>query len=151
MVGSRILRVSRRVTDESQVNGKTVRRVSRQVHSSHRRSGEVYTRGHARAASGALELVYDNYNALVIEASPDRTGRRAIFSIVLYPRWVRCSFSTARGLPDPHGLLKGKGKVVRHIVLDNACRSGQASGPACPWTRRRAERTPLNGEEQLGW
>lgn len=65
----------------------------------------------------ALELVYDNYNALAIGYSPTETASDAIFSIALYPRWVSLFFLQAKGLPDPGRLLKGSGAVVRHIVL----------------------------------
>ena len=65
----------------------------------------------------ALELVYDNYNALVIGFGPSERASEAIFSIVLYPRWVTLFFLQGAGLPDPNKLLKGSGKVVRHIVL----------------------------------
>jgi hypothetical protein len=69
----------------------------------------------------ALELVYDNYNALAIGFSPTERSTEAIFSIALYPRWVSLFFLQARGrLQDPQGLLKGSGSVVRHIVLDTA-------------------------------
>jgi hypothetical protein len=69
---------------------------------------------------GAVELVYDNYNALAIGFGPSERASEAIFSIVLYPRWVTLFFLQGAGLPDPKQLLKGKGKVVRHIVLASA-------------------------------
>jgi hypothetical protein len=69
---------------------------------------------------GALELVYDNYNALAIGFAPSEKTSEAIFSIALYPRWVSLFFLQATGLRDPHQLLKGKGKVARHIVLADA-------------------------------
>ena len=69
---------------------------------------------------GAVEMVYDNYNALVIGLGPNERASDAIFSIVLYPRWVSLFFLQGAGLPDPHRLLKGKGKVARHIVLEDA-------------------------------
>ena len=65
----------------------------------------------------ALELVYDNYNALAIGYGPTEKASEAIFSIALFPRWVSLFFLQARGLPDPHRLLKGSGNVVKHIVL----------------------------------
>jgi hypothetical protein len=65
----------------------------------------------------ALELVYDNYNALAIGYSPSERASDAVFSIALYPRWVSLFFLQARGLPDPDRLLKGSGTVARHIVL----------------------------------
>jgi len=65
----------------------------------------------------ALELVYDNYNALAIGYAPTEKASDAIFSIALYPRWVSLFFLQAKGLPDPGRLLKGSGTVARHIVL----------------------------------
>ncbi len=68
---------------------------------------------------GALELVWDNYNALAIGFGPTERASDVIFSIVLYPRWVSLFFFHAANLPDPRKLLKGS-KQVRHIVLDDA-------------------------------
>jgi hypothetical protein len=64
-----------------------------------------------------LELVYDNYNALAIGFGPTERASDAVFSIALFPRWVSFFFLQAKGLPDPHGLLKGNGNRSRHIVL----------------------------------
>ncbi|MCX6629398.1 MAG: DUF1801 domain-containing protein [Candidatus Solibacter sp.] len=69
---------------------------------------------------GAVQLVYDNYNALVIGFGPSERASEAIFSLALYPRWVTLFFLQGVGLPDPKQLLKGSGKVVRHIVLASA-------------------------------
>ena len=69
---------------------------------------------------GAMQLVYDNYNALVIGFGPSERASEAIFSIVLYPRWVTLFFLQGAGLADAKRLLKGSGKVVRHIVLASA-------------------------------
>ena len=69
---------------------------------------------------GAVELVYDNYNALAIGFSPTERASDAIFSIALYPRWVSMFFLHGASLPDPQKLLKGSGKVVRYIVLEDA-------------------------------
>ena len=66
---------------------------------------------------GAIEMVYDNYNALVVGFGPGERASEAIFSIVLYPRWVTLFFLQGAALPDPDKLLKGSGKVVRHVVL----------------------------------
>jgi len=66
---------------------------------------------------GAIELVYDNYNALVIGFGPTDRASDAIFSIVLYPRWVTLFFLDGAKLRDPKKLLEGNGKFVRHVVL----------------------------------
>ena len=68
----------------------------------------------------ALELVYDNYNALVIGFGPTERATEAIFSIALYPKWVSLFFLQAKGLPDPDGILKGSGSVAKHVVLTSA-------------------------------
>ena len=41
---------------------------------------------------GAIQLVYDNYNALAIGFGPSERSSEAIFSIVLYPRYVTLFF-----------------------------------------------------------
>jgi hypothetical protein len=71
-----------------------------------------------RLIPGATELVWDNYNALAIGfAATERTGD-VVVSIAAYPRWVSLFLFDAADLPDPDGLLRGKGKQARHIVLD---------------------------------
>ena len=73
-----------------------------------------------RLVPGAVELVYDNYNALVIGFGPTERASDALFSIALYPRWVNLFFLHGARLSDPEKLLKGGGKRVRHIVLEDA-------------------------------
>ena len=65
----------------------------------------------------AVELVYDNYNALAVGFAPSERASEAIFSITLYPKWVSLFFLQGAGLADPKGILKGSGKVAKHIVL----------------------------------
>lgn len=67
----------------------------------------------------ALELVYDNYNALAIGFSPSERPSQGIFSIAIYPKWVSLFFLQAKGLPDPEKKLQGSGKVAKHIVLSS--------------------------------
>jgi len=69
---------------------------------------------------GAVELVYDNYNALAIAFGPTERTAEAIFSITVYPRWTSLFFVHGTDLPDPHKLLKGSGTTIRHIVLTDA-------------------------------
>ena len=69
---------------------------------------------------GAIELVYDNYNALAIGFGPSERASEAVFSIAVFPRWPSLFFLKGATLPDPHKLLRGSGKVVRHIVIDDA-------------------------------
>jgi hypothetical protein len=79
-----------------------------------------------RLLPGALELVYDNYNALAIGFSAGDRAGDVILSVALYPRWVSVFFMRGAGLPDPYRVLKGGGKQVRHIVLTDPAMLDQA-------------------------
>src|SRR5215470_13852530 len=65
----------------------------------------------------ALELVYDNYNALAIGFGPTERASEAIFSIAVFPRWVSLFFLQAKVIPDPDKRLQGSGNVAKHIRL----------------------------------
>jgi hypothetical protein len=69
---------------------------------------------------GAVEMVYDNYNALVIGFCPGERPSEVIFSIAVYTRWVNLFFAHGKGLRDPEKLLRGNGSRVRSIVLNSA-------------------------------
>jgi len=65
----------------------------------------------------ALELVYDNYNALAIGFAPTEKTSEGIFSIAVFPSRVNLFFLQAKGLPDPGKILQGSGSVAKHVVL----------------------------------
>jgi hypothetical protein len=65
----------------------------------------------------ALELVYDNYNALAIGFSPSERASEVIFSIAIYTNWINLFFLQGKTLPDPKKILQGSGNQVRHIRL----------------------------------
>jgi hypothetical protein len=69
---------------------------------------------------GAVEMVYDNYNWLVVGFSPSERPSEAIFSIVLPPGRVTLCFLQGAGLPDPGKRLQGSGNVVRNLRLYRA-------------------------------
>jgi hypothetical protein len=69
---------------------------------------------------GAVEMVYDNYNALVVGFGATERASEAVLSIAVMPRWVDLCFLVGADLPDPQGLLQGSGSVARHIVLKEA-------------------------------
>ena len=66
---------------------------------------------------GAIELVYDNFNALAIGFGTTERTSDAVFSIAVFPRWISLFFLHGANLADLNHLLKGKGKSARHIVL----------------------------------
>jgi hypothetical protein len=68
---------------------------------------------------GALELVYDNYNWLVIGFAPSERPSDAVFSIIIHPRKIALAFlQSGTSLTDPDGLLRGSGKRVRSILVE---------------------------------
>jgi hypothetical protein len=67
---------------------------------------------------GAVELVYDNYNALVIAFGASERMSDIVLSIALYPKWVTLFFMDGARLEDPAMRLEGSGKQVRGIRLE---------------------------------
>jgi hypothetical protein len=69
----------------------------------------------------AVQLVYDNYNFLVIGFGPTQRPSEAIFSLAAHRRGVNlCFLQRAPELPDPTSILRGSGKVVRNVALASA-------------------------------
>ena len=74
----------------------------------------------------AHELVYDNYNFLVIGYSPTERPSDGILSVVARANRVAiCLFHGAK-LPDPQGILRGAGKQVRFLTVESAATLGRA-------------------------
>lgn len=63
----------------------------------------------------ADQMVYDNYNALVVGFGPSQKASQAILSIALYADHASLCFLQGAGLDDPKKLLLGAGNVARHI------------------------------------
>ena len=92
-----------------------------------RYSPEIAARGRAvrtrmhRLFPGWSEFVYDNYNALAFGYGPTERPSDVLFSIALYPRWVRLFFlQNGAELEDPERLLTGTGARIRSLVLASA-------------------------------
>ena len=66
---------------------------------------------------GAVEMVYDKKNSLVIGFCADERASNVINSIAVYSKWINLYFFEGDALPDPEGLLQGTGTMVRHIRL----------------------------------
>jgi hypothetical protein len=71
---------------------------------------------------GLFELVYvyDTQNSLVISYSPTESGPDGVCAIALDPRCAKLFFGQGARLSkaDPNKLLQGRGKTVRHVVLN---------------------------------
>lgn len=70
---------------------------------------------------GLLELVYvdERQGSLVLSYSPTENGSQGVCALALYPGRVHLCFTGGDRLSasDPKGLLQGRGKAVRHVVL----------------------------------
>lgn len=68
----------------------------------------------------AIELVYDNYNALAIGYSPSEKVSDVVFSLAVYARGLNLYFMYGRSLADPDNLLQGSGNQGAFIRIENA-------------------------------
>lgn len=98
---------------------------------------------------GAVELVYDFYAALVVGFSPTENANHAILSIGLYPRWVNLYFLRGSSLPDPHKVLRGSGKFVRSVRLDDARDMDSAPVKALLTLATAKAGAPLKGRRRM--
>lgn len=74
-----------------------------------------------RLVPGAVQMVYDNWNGLVVGFGPTARASEAVVSILMVPDHVSlCFIQNGPDLPDPEHLLQGSGTVVRHIKLTSA-------------------------------
>jgi len=71
---------------------------------------------------GLFEIVYvyERQNALVISYSPTERGYEGLCSLALHPDRVHLYFTQGALLSksDPNALLQGRGRTVRHVVLN---------------------------------
>jgi hypothetical protein len=94
----------------------------------------------------AVELVYDNYNFFVIGYGPSERASEAIFSLAAQAKGVSLCFLHGAGLPDPNGLLKGSGKVVRNIRLETPTTLDRADVRALMTTALERSKSPMHSK-----
>ena len=100
---------------------------------------------------GAIEMVYDNYNFFVIGYAPTERPSDAIFSLAAQAKGLSLCFLQGAGLPDPQGLLRGNGNVVRNLRLESARTLANADVRALMYQALARARTPMpkHGRHQL--
>ena len=91
----------------------------------------------------AVELVYDNYNALAIGWGPNERTSEVIVSLAVFARGVNLYFMYGASLPDPLGLLKGSGNQGRFIRLESVAQLDEPAVAALLRAAVRHGRTPL--------
>ena len=67
------------------------------------------------------ENIYDAYSAVAIGYGWSERLRDGVFHVAVYTNHVNLGFNFGASLPDPLGILEGKGNRIRHIsISDNA-------------------------------
>jgi len=66
-------------------------------------------------APKAEEVLYSVYAEVIVFQLPGRRKRAAFCNIAAYSHHVNLVFYYGAALPDPHGMLSGSGKKMRHI------------------------------------
>jgi hypothetical protein len=92
----------------------------------------------------AVELVYDNYNFFVIGYGPGEKASEAIFSLAAQAKGVALCFLQGAGLPDPEGILRGSGNVVRNIRLESAATLDRPAVRALMKAALERAKTPID-------
>jgi hypothetical protein len=98
---------------------------------------------------GAVEIVYDNWNGLVIGFGPTEKPSEAILSLLLLPEHVTLCFLNGAALRDPDKLLRGSGTQVRHIRLDDPDHLEQSDVDALIEQAIKKSAKPIAGPSRL--
>lgn len=93
---------------------------------------------------GAVEMVYDKKNSLVIGFCSDERASTVISSIAVHRNWINLYFFEGDTLPDPEGLLQGSGSTVRSIRLTAADTLDAPAVKALIAEARKRARPPLD-------
>jgi hypothetical protein len=91
----------------------------------------------------AIELVYDNYNFLVIGYCAAPRASTCIVSLAASAKGVVLSFYYGASLPDPKGVLLGSGKQNRFVRLPAAATLAEPAVQALIKAAVAQARTPL--------
>ena len=70
-------------------------------------------------APDASEFVYEVYTIADHFSFTERPGEAFVFTTT-HGKWVNLGFNFGSQLSDPHGLLRGDGKWIRHIRIAQA-------------------------------
>jgi hypothetical protein len=69
------------------------------------------------AAPGAMELIYDAYNAVATAYTFTDRLKEAFCHVAAYSGYVNLGFNRGAALADPQRLLVGTGTNIRHIRI----------------------------------
>jgi len=93
------------------------------------------------------ENIYDAYSAVAIGYGWSERMRDGVFHIAVYTNHVNLGFNFGASLPDPLGILEGKGNQIRHISISD---TGALERPEIRSYIRRALKTARDDARKLG-
>jgi hypothetical protein len=96
----------------------------------------------------AIELVYDNYDALACGFSPTERASDGVFSVAVYPQHANFFFLQGAKLADPDGILQGEGSRVRHLRLENEKTLDRADVKAMMATAIKIAKVPFDDKTE---
>jgi hypothetical protein len=97
----------------------------------------------------ANELVYDNYNFLVLAYCPSQRTKDSFFSLGADAHGVNLFFGyNGSTLADPRGLLQGGGKLNRFIRLESAKHLAHPEVQALVSAAIALSKVPFTGESK---
>ena len=67
-------------------------------------------------APEASEFIYEVYTIADHFTFTDRPGDAFVFTTT-HANWINLGFNFGSLLPDPHSLLRGEGKLIRHVRI----------------------------------
>ena len=71
-----------------------------------------------KEAPDAEEVLYSVYAEVIVFKLPGRSSG-SFCNVAAYSHHVNLVFYRGAGLPDPHHVMKGSGKTMRHIRFDS--------------------------------
>ncbi|HEX9630623.1 MAG TPA: DUF1801 domain-containing protein [Pyrinomonadaceae bacterium] len=93
------------------------------------------------------ENIYDAYSAVAIGYGWSERMRDGVFHVAVYTNHVNLGFNFGASLPDPLGILEGKGNQIRHISISD---TGALERPEIRSYIRRARDVAIDDARKLG-
>ena len=93
------------------------------------------------------ENIYDAYSAVAIGYGTSERLSDGILHIAVYSKHVNLGFNDGATLPDPKGILEGKGSRIRHITIKT---TEDLSKPELRSYIRRAKKRASTDARKLG-
>jgi hypothetical protein len=93
------------------------------------------------------ENIYDAYSAVAIGYGTSGRLSDGVLHLAVYSKHVNLGFNDGATLPDPNGILEGKGSRIRHITIKT---TEDLSKPEIRSYIRRAKRRASADARKLG-